>query len=45
MLEQIGSPPAQQILNRLAGGGDLARTTQDARASLIRLKHRQNKTP
>ena len=45
VLEQIGSPRAQQVLNRLAGGGDLARITQDAKASLIRLRHRHHKMP
>jgi len=40
ILERIGTPEAQDILRKLAGGGDAARETREARESLERLERR-----
>lgn len=45
VLEQIGTPEARQILQRLAGGASQARLTQEAKASLERLAKRPAATP
>jgi hypothetical protein len=37
ILEKIGSPQSIQVLQRLAGGADIARETVEARAALARL--------
>ena len=41
VLEQIGSPAAGQVLERLADGDPEASTTQDARSALDRLRANQ----
>ena len=45
ILEQIGTPDAQQLLHKMAGGAPEAWVTQDARAALQRLSKRQAKAP
>jgi len=40
VLERIGTPPARQMLEKLAAGADGARLTREARASLERLNKR-----
>jgi hypothetical protein len=39
VLEQISSPEARRILERLASGATAARLTRDAKAALVRLNH------
>ncbi len=41
ILEQIGGPQAQKLLEELAGGAAGARLTQEAKASLARLHSRR----
>jgi hypothetical protein len=38
MLEASGTPAARQLLQALAAGASAARLTQEAKASLVRLK-------
>jgi WD domain, G-beta repeat len=45
VLERIGSPDAQTVLEALAGGAPGARETEEAKASLERLKLRGSKLP
>lgn len=45
ILEHIGTPEAQQVLEKLAAGAAEARLTQEAKASLIRLAVRRGIRP
>jgi hypothetical protein len=45
ILERIGSPDAQAVLATMAGGAPGARETEEAKASLERLKQRVSKAP
>src|SRR5262249_25294914 len=45
VLERIGSPDAQAVLARLASGAPGARETEEAKASLERLKLRPSNSP
>jgi hypothetical protein len=45
ILERIGTPPAREVLEKLAGGFPDAPLTRDAKASIQRLDHRQRLKP
>jgi hypothetical protein len=45
VLEHIGSPEAQRVLQTLAEGAPEAMLTREAKAALVRLAHRSNTAP